>query len=126
VAPGIFTDAAGRRAAALNQDGTLNSPANPAAAGSYISVYLTGQGLLDLPVPTGAAAPLGQFSNTVALTTATIGAVSAPVSFSGLAPGWVGLGQVNLLVPTLSPGDQSVIVTIGGVASNSAVVSVTR
>jgi adhesin/invasin len=124
-APGIFMQTGGR-AAALNQDGSLNLPANPAPAGSFISVYITGQGQLDPPVASGAAAPLSQLSNTVAQTTATIGGVPAAVSFSGLAPGWIGLGQVNLQVPNLPAGDQPVVVTIGGVTSNAAVVTVTR
>jgi uncharacterized protein (TIGR03437 family) len=65
-------------------------------------------------------------ANTLALTTATIGGVPATVSFSGLAPGFVGLGQVNLLVPNVPAGDQQVIVTIGGVASNPALIAVTQ
>ena len=124
-APGTFVYAGGR-APAINQDGTLNLPGNPAPAGSFVSVYLTGQGVVDRPVATGAAAPIGALSNTVALTTATIGGVPATVSFSGLAPGFVGLCQVNLLVPNLPAGDQQVIVTIGGVASNPAMITVTK
>jgi uncharacterized protein (TIGR03437 family) len=124
-APGVFMYAGGR-APAINQDGTLNLPGNPARAGSFISVYLTGQGLVDRPVASGAAAPIGALSNTVAQTTATIGGVPATVSFSGLAPGLVGLCQVNLLVPNLPAGDQTVIVTIGGVASNPAMIAVTK
>ena len=123
--PGVFMYAGGR-APAINQDGTLNLPGNPASVGSYISVYITGQGLVDQPVVTGAAAPIRTVSNTVAQTTATIGGVPATVSFSGLAPGYVGLGQVNLLVPNLPAGDQPVIVTIGGVASNPATITVTK
>lgn len=118
-------DAAGR-AAAINQDGTLNSPDNPAQAGSIISVYFTGQGLVDRPVNSGAAAPGDQVSNTVAPTSATIGGVPASVMFSGLAPGFVGLGQVNLLIPNLPAGNPQVIVTIGGVASNAASIAVAQ
>jgi uncharacterized protein (TIGR03437 family) len=124
-APGIFVDATGR-APAVNQDGTLNLATNPAPVGSYISVYLTGQGLVDHPVATGAAAPIGQLSNTAAKTSATIGGVAASVAFSGLAPGLVGLGQVNLLVPNLPAGDQPVVVTIGGVASNPAIITIAK
>ncbi len=124
-APGIFVDASGR-APAINQDGTLNRPGNPAPVGSYISVYLTGQGLVDQPVATGASPPIRTVSNTLARTTATIGGTPATVSFSGLAPGLVGLGQVNLLVPSVPAGDQPVIVTIGEVASNSALISITK
>jgi adhesin/invasin len=121
--PGIFVDDAGR-AAATNQDGTLNQPENPASTGSVISVYLTGQGLVDPPVDTGAVTPLDALRNTVAETTATIGGVPASVSFSGLAPGFVGLCQVNLVVPDGPLGDQPVIVTIGGAASNAAIVTI--
>ena len=124
-APGVFMYGAGR-APAINQDDTLNLPTNPARVGSYISIYVTGQGLVDQPVATGAAAPIRTVANTLALTTATIGGVPATVSFSGLAPGFVGLGQVNLLVPNVPAGDQQVIVTIGGVASNPALIAVTQ
>jgi uncharacterized protein (TIGR03437 family) len=48
------------------------------------------------------------------------------VSFSGLAPGYAGLGQVNLLIPDLRAGDHSLVVTIGGVKSNAAIVSTGR
>jgi adhesin/invasin len=123
--PGVFMYAGGR-APAINQDGTLNLPTNPASVGSYISVYLTGQGMVDQPVLTGAAAPIRTIANTLAQTTATIGGVAATVPFSGLAPGYVGLGQVNLLVPNVPAGDQQVIVTIGGVASNPAMIAVTK
>ena len=124
-APGIFMYAAGR-APAINQDGSLNLPTNPAAVGSYISVYLTGQGLVDQPVPTGTAAPIRTVSNTLAQTTATIGGVPATVAFSGLAPGFVGLGQVNLVVPNVPAGDQQVIVIIGGASSNPAMIAIKK
>jgi len=48
-APGLFQLSSGY-AAAVNQDGTINSPENPAAAGSIISFYGTGLGLLS-PAP---------------------------------------------------------------------------
>jgi uncharacterized protein (TIGR03437 family) len=122
-APGIFTDTAGH-AAVLNQDYSPNQPANPAPAGSYISVYLTGQGAVDQKVATGSAAPSNATIYTVAQTTATIGGSPATVSFSGLAPGYVGLTQVNLLVPSLPSGDYPLAIVIGGWQSNSAIVSI--
>ncbi len=122
-APGVFLGAGGR-AAALNQDNTPNSPENPASTGNVISVYLTGQGAVDPAVDTGAAAPGVALSSTVATTTATIGDLPSTVEFSGLAPGFVGLAQVNLLVPDLPAGDYPVVVNIGGVASNAGTVSI--
>ena len=121
-APGIFVDA-NRRATALNQDYSFNTSANPAPTGSYISVYMTGQGAVTPVVPTGQAAPTGSFVYTVAKTTATLDGIDAPIYFSGLAPGYVGLAQVNLQIPSLPPGDHTLVVTIGGRASNGALIS---
>ena len=121
-APGIFTDADGH-AAALNQDFTLNSAGNPAPGGSYLSIYLTGQGTVDPPAVTGTVASV--VSNTVAPTSATIDGVPAPVAFSGLAPGFTGLGQVNLLIPDLPPGEHVLVVTIGDSQSNPVKISTT-
>ena len=124
-APGIFTDSSGH-AAALNQDYTPNEPGNPAPVGSYISVYLTGQGAVAQPVSTGNPAPTATIVNTVAQTTATLDGAPATVSFSGLAPGFVGLTQVNLLIPDLPAGDHHLVITIGAWQSNSAVISTSK
>jgi len=44
--------------------------------------------------------------------------------FAGLAPGYAGLYQVNLVVPQLARGDYPLQVTAGGAAANTAIVSV--
>jgi uncharacterized protein (TIGR03437 family) len=52
-------------------------------------------------------APLTPLSRTVAPITVTIGGVPATVAFSGLTPEYVGLYQVNLVVPSgIAPGNQ--------------------
>jgi uncharacterized protein (TIGR03437 family) len=108
-----------------NQDFTINTGANPARPGSVIIVYMTGQGAVDNPVATGAPASGNPLSQARLPVTAAIGGRTAEVLFAGLTPGFVGLLQVNLRVPLLSSGDYPVVVTIGGVASNSAVITVT-
>ena len=54
--PGLFT-LEGNRAAVLNSDSTLNSPAMPADRGSVIMAFLTGVGEVDPALETGQAAP---------------------------------------------------------------------
>ncbi len=58
--------------------------------------------------------------------TVTIGDVPAVVNFSGLAPGFVGLYQVNVEVPANAPTGEAVevVLTIGGVASNTVTIAV--
>jgi uncharacterized protein (TIGR03437 family) len=116
-APYIFQSGTGN-AIVQNQDYSVNGPTNPAKAGSYVTVYLTGIGPLDNPVATGAAASTSQLSQATLPKSATIGGWSADVKFLGLTPGFIGLAQANLVVPSLSTGAYPVVITINGVASN--------
>jgi uncharacterized protein (TIGR03437 family) len=126
--PGVFTlDGSGRgQAAAVNQDGTLNGTAAPAAAGSVLSLYATGEGQT---VPAGvdgkpAVPPLPQ---PVALVTVTIGGVAAVVRYAGGAPGLIaGVMQVNVVVPAGVSGTALVVLTVGGVASQAGVTVTVR
>jgi len=111
-------------AVAQNSDGGLNGDSAPAAAGSVITVYLTGQGAVNNPVADGAATPLSPTSSANGTATATIGPANAPVQFLGLAPEFAGLAQANIQVPALPSGDYPLVITIGGFVSASAVVSV--
>jgi uncharacterized protein (TIGR03437 family) len=56
----------------------------------------------------------------------TVGGVNASVSFSGLAPGYVGLYQVNVQVPANAPSGDAVpvILNIGGVTANTVTIAV--
>jgi uncharacterized protein (TIGR03437 family) len=119
-APGVFTfNATGTgQAIALNQDGSTNGPTNPAAAGSYVSVYFTGGGVTDPPGLTGSVSDLVVAS--LALTaTATVGGVPAAVTFAGSAPGFVGgINQMNILLSSNTPsGAEPLAITIGGQSS---------
>jgi len=120
-APYIWQSSPGGTAA-LNQDGALNSPSNPAAAGSAIVVFVTGIGPVTNPVATGAGAPGSPLSWAKLPYSATIGGQPSGVSFLGLTPGTAGVAQANLVVPGLPPGAYPVVVTVGGVASNGPAV----
>lgn len=121
-APGIFQ--VGGRGAILNQDFSLNGPSNAAAVGSTVLVFFTGQGLVNPSVTTDAPAPITPLSFTNATTTATIGTQPAKVIFSGLAPGFLGLGQANVIVPSLLTNDYPLMLTVNGVQSNAGTVAV--
>lgn len=121
-APGIFL--LGQRAAALNQDYSVNSAAQPAAAGSVIAVFVTGLGATMPASGGGVAAPAGVLSTAAASVSATIGGQAAPVSFAGLAPRFAGLDQVNIVVPQLAAGDYPIQIAANGVVSNTATISV--
>ena len=58
--------------------------------------------------------------------TVTIGSQAAAVSFSGLAPGFVGLYQVNVAVPADAPSGDAIplVLTINGVQSNTVTLAV--
>jgi uncharacterized protein (TIGR03437 family) len=122
-APSIFQYGT-NHALAQNADGSLNSDSSAAAAGSYVTVYLTGQGAVDNPVPDGTATPASPIATATATATATIGPMAATVQFLGLTSEFAGLAQANILVPALPTGDYPVVITAGGYIGASAVISV--
>jgi uncharacterized protein (TIGR03437 family) len=122
-APGVF-QFGNRRAVVQNDDYTVNNSDNPAKANSYVIAYMTGAGRVDNPVATGSAAGSDPLSRPRAAVSATIGSQSAEIVFAGLAPGFVGLTQVNLRIPNLAPGEHPLVVTVDGERSNAAMVTV--
>jgi uncharacterized protein (TIGR03437 family) len=123
-APAIFAlnEQGSGPGAILNQDYSVNSAANPAAAGAYVFVYGTGGGAIAGGATDGALAP-GIGGLVTQPVTATIGGVAANVEYAGPAPGEVnGLMQVNLQVPAgLAPGPQPVVITVGGAATQTGI-----
>jgi uncharacterized protein (TIGR03437 family) len=123
--PSIFQDTSNHAIAQNASAGyTTNSDTQPAAEGSVVVVYLTGLGAVDHPVPDGTATPDSPLSNATGTTSATIGGVNAPVQFLGLTPGYAGLAQANIQVPSLATGDYPLVITVGGYVSASATLSV--
>lgn len=107
VSPGLFTSEGSGKgpAAAINADGTINSLKNPAAQGSYVTLYGTGQGIVQGPLPKdGDVVPGPQSSPrapTVIMNTGFI--PDGDIQYSGLAPTLVGVWQVNAKVPDNAP-----------------------
>ena len=111
----------------VKTDGSLVTVTNAAARGSVLSLYATGLGAVFPPVETGepgaSAEPLNR---TVQVPRVFFDIFEAEVLYSGLAPGYVGLYQVNVRVPTrLSPASNiPVSLTIGGAVSNRVTIPV--
>jgi uncharacterized protein (TIGR03437 family) len=100
----------------------------PARRGDFISIFCMGLGPVSNPPPSGAPASGSPLSHTLSNPTVTIGGVPATVTLSGsgLAPGFVGLYQVNVQVPATAPTGDSVpvVMLLGGAAANSVTVAV--
>ena len=122
--PGVFTYG-GNRALAVNQDGSLNQSANSAARGSALTVYLTGGGNVAPTWPTGKAASAFPLIRTPGDTAVSVGGAPAAIQFIGLAPGLVGVVQMNLILsPSTPTGDQPLKISVNGSSSNEPVVAV--
>ncbi len=88
--------------AVLHLDGSPVTLSHPAAGGEAVSIYLTGMGAVDPPVPDGTAGGSNPFSSTVARPTVLIGGAKATLLYSGLAPGFPGLYQINVQLPAIA------------------------
>ena len=106
--PGVFTQGQDgvSDAAAEHADGSLVTANNPAQIGETVSVFAAGLGSTFPLVADGTAAPSGNLANTSGTITATVDQIPATVTFAGLAPGFVGLYQVNVTIPSgVNSGD---------------------
>ena len=94
--------------------------------GEFIEIFCTGLGLVTNQPPSGAPASGDPLSETIAVPTVTIGGIEAERSFSGLAPGFAGLYQVNAQIPMTAPiGDSvAVVLSIGEANSNTVAIAV--
>jgi len=104
---GVFTNPVGGigYAAALHPDYSVVSPDSPAQIGETVAVYLAGMGAVSPTVADGSAAPSSSLAYTTATPTVNLydqsgNGETATVSYSGLAPGFAGLYQINFVVPS--------------------------
>ncbi len=110
-APGVFAQDGRGQAVAVNDDGSLNSEDNPAARGSPLAFFTTGEGRA-----------------TTESVEARVGNANAEVLFAGPAPGLPGIFQINVKLPGIftPPGVRALTVTAAGVLSQGGVTVAVR
>jgi uncharacterized protein (TIGR03437 family) len=127
-APGIFAvNGQGYgQGTILDASYRLVDATNPTTPGAIVQIYCTGLGAVTNQPATGAPAPNDPLAMTINLPRVMIGNAPAEVQFSGLAPGYAGLYQVNAEVPAEAARGVAVSVTIlvGEVASNTVTIAV--
>jgi uncharacterized protein (TIGR03437 family) len=132
-APGVFTqDQSGKGPGAIlvqpagSSNSATNTPANPARAGDALLIFCTGLGAVNSSVPAGSVAPSSPPAKTTNLVTVTVGGIDTPTLFAGLAPGFVGLYQVNVLVPSGLAASTTVpvVLTVAGAISPPVTIAV--
>ena len=113
--PGVFPGPA-----VQDSNYQLITASNPAKRGDTIIIYANGLGPVSNQPASGdpSPGPPQPLAMTSVLPTVKIGGSSAQVTFSGLTPGFVGLYQINAVVPADAPsGSQPLVVSINGVDS---------
>jgi uncharacterized protein (TIGR03437 family) len=134
--PGIFSlDASGRGQGAILIANTPNLamtpvngiPSHPATPGGFISIYATGLGATNIAVPLGTASPVQPLAQATAPVEVFVDGQKAEVTFAGLAPGFIGLYQVDAQLPSsvtlgpIVPLQIAVHLPNGAVVSSNAV-----
>lgn len=107
--PGLF--------AVTNADGGVNSPANPAAPGSILVLYGTGEGQTT-PAGVDGAVAATVFPKPILPVTVQIGGQAAEILYAGAAPGFVaGVLQLNIRIPEGVRGTVPLQLRIGEAAT---------
>ncbi len=115
-APGLF--------GVLNQDGSPNTVARPAQRGQVLQIFGTGQGEVKPVVEDGVLAPSSPLSMTPDFPSVFLNGRLIPAQFSGLAPGFSGVWQINAAIPADAPTESLSLVVIHGLVSNELTVTV--
>jgi uncharacterized protein (TIGR03437 family) len=128
VAPSAFglstVDASGSgQGAIFNQDGSYNSQSNPAARGTVVTLYGTGEGVTTPALPDGALVISTPYSTTQAPVVVKFGGHTAVIQYAGAAPFLpTGVFQIDATIPnSVTPGDMPVTVSIGGIGTTRTV-----
>jgi len=119
-APGIFVDGSGNLV-----------PFNSGKTGDTLVLFETGDGDLTPTLPTGNTPPVGTLLANLPAPrmtgSLTVGGMPANIVFIGVPTGLAGVTQVNFTIPSgVAPGPQQVVLSVGGIASPPATITVTQ
>jgi uncharacterized protein (TIGR03437 family) len=95
-----------------DSNGQLVTDSDPVHRNDVLVIFLTGLGLTSPAVPTGMPSPLNPLAIALTKPSVTIGGMQLPLSYYGLAPGEVGVYQINVKVPANVPTGISVPLAI--------------
>jgi uncharacterized protein (TIGR03437 family) len=116
-------------ALAAPTNANLGYPSHPAKAGDVLTVYATGLGPVGLSAtgpsspPAPGAASLDATRYNLTYPTLLVGGTPAQVIFSGLTPQYVGINQVNFIVPSGVTGNSVPLQLVsGGITTTNQVV----
>jgi len=120
VAPGIFADGSGNLV-----------PFNSGKVGDTLVLFETGDGDLTPTLPTGqtpsSSTPLASLPAPRMAASLTVAGMPAKIVFIGVPFGLAGVTQVNFTIPSgVAPGPQQVVLTVGGITSQAAMITVTQ
>jgi len=104
-APGVYSmDQSGSGSGAiLKADFSLVNDANPVGAGDTVLIFLTGMGTTNPTVADGTAGNVSTLYKSTSDVAVYVGGVAGTVAFNGLAPGFPGLYQINVVLPATLP-----------------------
>ena len=135
-APAVFSvnqQGTGQGLVTISNSGTIVAPAGSidgattraATHGDFITVYCVGLGPVNNAPATGFAA-VDASSTTTSSVSVLLNGVSVPAAFAGLAPGAVGLYQVNVQIPDNAPTGNTVglSLSVGGATSNTVTIAI--
>jgi uncharacterized protein (TIGR03437 family) len=94
-------------------NGLLVTDSDPVHRGDTLVIYLTGMGAVTPIVGNGLPAPSDPLATALAFPSVTLGGTSLSIDYAGLAPGEVGVYQINATVPSSAPQGLSVPLVIG-------------
>ncbi len=116
-----FFETSASNAAALDINNQVISSQHPVKSGQVVQLYVNGLGPVSNQPETGEGAPSSPLAETRSVPQVLVGELPAEVLFSGLAPGFAGLYQVNIRIPEGVPsGVQPLKISIGGYTSKTS------